>query len=146
MNYLSNFAEKLKELMFDNGEMTAKALAAELGLPPPTITRYRKAHNLPSVKNLVLIADYFNCSTDYLLGKEPENKNLTFKACPPFSERIVFLAKNFRKNFYAFYREAKIPESTFFEWKNGESVPTLDSVIKLAEYLDCRIDFILGRE
>lgn len=146
MQYLSNFAERLKELMFDNGEMTAKALAAELGLPAPTITRYRKAHNLPSVKNLVLLADYFGCSTDFLLGKEADGKNLIFKTCPPFSERIVFLAKQLCKNYYEFYNKAGIPESTFFEWKNGESEPTIDSVIRIAEHFDCRIDYILGRE
>lgn len=143
---LSKFGETLCELMFERNNMTAKALSEELGIPAPTITRYRKAQHLPAVENLVKIADYFKCSTDFLLGLEDENKYLTFKPCPPFSEQIVFLTEYSKKNFYQFYHDLDIPESTFFEWKNGSSKPTLESINKIAKYFDRRIDFVLGRE
>lgn len=31
------------------------------------------------------------------------------------------------------------------DWKSGRSMPTATKLIKLADYLDCSIDFILGR-
>lgn len=145
MVILSKFGETLCDLMFENN-MTAKALATVLNIPAPTITRYRKAQHLPTVENLVKIADYFHRSTDFLLGLEPENATLTFKTCPPFSQQIVFLTKHFRLAFYSFYHKLNIPESTFFEWKNGSSLPNIESIKKIADYLDCRIDFVLGRE
>ena len=143
---LSKFAETLCDLMFEKNNITAKALSAELNIPAPTITRYRKAQHIPTIDNLVKIADYFNCSTDFLLGLENENPSLTFKPCPPFSEQLVVLAEYSKKTYYQFYHEIKIPESTFFEWKNGSSKPTLESVKKIADYFDSRIDFVLGRE
>lgn len=146
MIILSKFAETLCDLMFEHNNLTAKELAHELGLPAPAITRYRKAQNLPNVENLVKLADYFHCSTDFLLGFENENPHLTFKPCPPFSEQIVFLTEYFKLNFYKFYRTVGIPESTFFEWKNGSAKPKIDSLKKIADHFDCRIDFILGRE
>ncbi len=143
---LSKFAETLCDLMFEKSNMSAKALAAELNIPAPTITRYRKAQHVPNVENLVKIADYFNRSTDFLLGLETENSSLTFKRCPPFSLQIVYLTKHFNYTYYSFYHALRIPESTFFEWKNGSSKPTLESIKKIADFFDCRIDFVLGRE
>ena len=143
---LSKFAETLCDLMFEHDNMTAKALAEELGIPAPTITRYRKAQHVPTVDNLVKIADYFHRSTDFLLGLEEENLSLTFKPCPPFSEQLIFLTKYFKDNYCNFYHTLEIPESTFFEWKNGSSKPSLESIEKIADYFGRRIDFILGRE
>ncbi len=142
---LSIFAETLGDLIFDN-KLNGKMLAKKLEISAPTVTRYLRAERTPNIENLIKIADYFNRSTDYLLGFEEEKDNLTFKKCPPFSEQIEFLAKHFKKSFYSFYREVKIPESTFFEWKNGSSLPTLDSIIKIAEHFGCSVDFVLGRE
>jgi len=142
---LSKFGETLCDLMFEK-DLTTKAFAAELGIPAPTVTRYRKAQHAPSVENLLKIADYFHRSTDFLLGLEPENSCLTFRPCPPFSTQIVYLAKHFHLTYYRFCRTVKIPESTFFEWKSGESMPSLENIKKIADYFDCRIDFILGRE
>jgi len=146
MNILSKFAETLCDLMFEHNNITTKALADTLGLPAPAITRYRKAQNLPNVEHLVKLADYFHCSTDFLLGLEHENPDLTFKSCPPFSEQIVFLTEYFKLNYRSFYIGVGIPESTFFEWKNGSTKPKIDSLIKIANYFECRIDFVLGRE
>jgi len=146
MDYLSNFAETLCDLMFENNDMTAKALSEELKIPAPTITRYRKGQHVPSVENLIKIADYFHRSTDILLVFEAENLALTFKPCPPFSKQIVYLTKYFELSYYSFYHSVNIPESTFFEWKNGSTKPTLENIKKIADYFDCRIDFVLGRE
>lgn len=142
---LSKFGETLKELL-DERKLTAKQLAAELGVSAPTITRYIRAERMPDINILVLIADYFSCSTDYLLGKEPDNPNLNFKKCPPFCEQIKILAKHFCATYDAFYTKADIHESTFYEWKCGSSIPTLESIFKIATKFECRIDYVLGRE
>ena len=142
---LSKFGETVKELM-DERNLTGKQLGLELGVAGPTITRYIRAERMPDINIFVLIADYFNCSTDYLLGRESDNQNLKFKKCPPFTEQIEILAKHFSPTFSAFYKKAKIHESTFYEWKNGNSIPTLESIIRIADNFECRVDFILGRE
>ena len=142
---LSKFGENLKELLKER-EMTGKQLAIDIGVAAPTITRYTNGERMPDINILVSIADYFNCSTDFLFDREPDNQNLKFKKCPPFSEQIVILAKHFRPTYDAFYSDAEISESTFYEWKKGESLPTLESIIKIADKFECRIDFVLGRE
>lgn len=31
------------------------------------------------------------------------------------------------------------------DWKSGRSKPNIDTVIKIADYLDCSVDYLLGR-
>lgn len=46
------------------------------------------------------------------------------------------------------YKVAKatgIGNSTFTDWKNGRSTPKLDKLAKIADYLDCSVDYLLGK-
>lgn len=142
---LSKFGENVKGLLNER-DMTAKQLAKKIGVAAPTITRYINGERMPDINILVLIADYFNCSTDYLFDKEPDNQNLKFKKCPPFTEQIAILARHFSPTFEEFYENAKISKTAFFDWKNGNRLPTLESIFKIADTYECRLDFVLGRE
>ena len=122
---MSEFSERLSGLIFEHN-LNRKTLAKNTGISATCITHYLQDKRFPTIKSLISIADYFNCSTDFLLGREEQNTTLIFKQCPPFSEQIAIIAKHFCKSYYAFYRELNIPESTFFEWKNGSSQPTLE--------------------
>lgn len=31
------------------------------------------------------------------------------------------------------------------DWKSGRSKPNIDTIIKIADYLDCSVDYLLGR-
>ncbi len=145
MDILSNFTETFKFLISDT-DLSGEELAAALGTNPPTLSRYKNGIHAPSIEFLVNVADYFKCSVDYLLGLEEERSFSTFKKCPPIKERMAELPKLFGMSYYAFCRAVKIPESGFYEWKNGNSVPTIQSIVRIAKHFDRRVDFILGRE
>ena len=142
---LSKFAETLEELIFDRG-MAAKSLSEALGYEPSTITRYLRGERVPTVENLVSLADYFSCSTDFLLGRTETSNALNFKPCPPFNERLEWLLKHFKCSSYKIYNETGISKSRYYDWKNGKRIPTVDNIIRLAELFDCSTDFVLGRE
>lgn len=59
---------RLRNLMSER-EGTHDDLAAILGVQRQTVTNYCNGISSPSLENLVLIADYFNTSVDYLLGR-----------------------------------------------------------------------------
>ena len=84
MDNLSKLSEMLDSLMFER-ELNLTQLANEVGIEKATLSRYFRALMTPSVENLVKLADYFQCTTDYLLGRETENYPTVFKPCPPFS-------------------------------------------------------------
>lgn len=142
---MSEFIERLEYLLFEKN-LNRKTLAQEIGLNATCITHYLQGKRLPTVESLVRIADYFQCSTDFLLGREEENRFLRFKPCPPFSQQIEFLKGYFQCSSYHIYHGTGISKSGYYDWKRGKRMPTLENVIKLAECFDCRVDFILGRE
>jgi len=49
--------------------LTMKDAARDLGLPYTTYVNYEKGDREPSSETLILIADYYNTSVDYLIGK-----------------------------------------------------------------------------
>lgn len=63
------FAERLLELRKEKNVSQA-ALAKSLGVSFAVVCYWETDRSEPTAPNIVKLADYFNVSTDYLLGKE----------------------------------------------------------------------------
>ena len=61
------FSERVKELRKSKG-LTQRQMAAALGITERSYQRY-EAENNPNNDTLIKLADFFNVSTDYLLGR-----------------------------------------------------------------------------
>lgn len=61
------FCERLKELRNENN-LSAKKLAQILNVSDSTVIRWEKEEIVPSIEHLKNIAQFFNVSSDYLLG------------------------------------------------------------------------------
>ncbi|MBQ9953145.1 MAG: helix-turn-helix transcriptional regulator [Clostridia bacterium] len=59
---------RLKELRNAKGISQLK-LAMDLNMNQNTISRYETGEREPGVNELIRIADYFNVSVDYLIGR-----------------------------------------------------------------------------
>lgn len=66
---MNRFAPQLKELREEKG-LTQSELAKELGFTQSAIAKWENGERNPSLDVLILIAKYFDVSTDYLLGLE----------------------------------------------------------------------------
>ena len=56
-------------MLIRESETSDKQIAAELGIGHGVITEWRKGRNKPGTEAIVKLADYFNVSADYLLGR-----------------------------------------------------------------------------
>ena len=65
---MAQLGEILAELRQERG-MTQKALGHVLCVSAGTISNYEKGVHLPDADKLIILADYFHVSTDYLLGR-----------------------------------------------------------------------------
>ncbi|AWK51016.1 XRE family transcriptional regulator [Clostridium beijerinckii] len=65
---MSKFPIRLKELREEKG-LLSKDFAKLMSVEPATITNWEKGNRFPKDDVLIKIADYFDCSTDYLLGR-----------------------------------------------------------------------------
>lgn len=65
---MANFGELLAELRLDR-KMTQRDLANILHVSIGTISNYEKGVHYPDIEKLVDLANFFDISTDYLLGR-----------------------------------------------------------------------------
>lgn len=61
-------SQMLKKVRQEKG-VTAKAVADELGILPDTYRSYETGRREPNLETLIAIANYYNVSVDYLLGR-----------------------------------------------------------------------------
>ena len=62
------FQDRLHELR-NQSKMTQRDIAAHLGITQPSYIRYENGKSEPTLECLVKIADLFDVSVDYLLGR-----------------------------------------------------------------------------
>lgn len=67
------FSLRLKELIKCNG-ITSKAVADAIGVSKQAINQLEKQISIPSTNNLIAIAEFFNVSIDYLVGRTDNPK------------------------------------------------------------------------
>lgn len=60
----NNFVQILQER-----NITAYKVSKETGISQGRMNEYKSGKTMPTVENLVKIADYLECSIDYLLGR-----------------------------------------------------------------------------
>ncbi len=143
MQEKANFAERLSEVI-EYANLNAFTLSKIVGCGHASTSRYLNGEN-PSLEILVKLADYFQCSTDFLLGLTNDDITENYLPTPPFSERLPFLLDFFKISAYRLQKLTGIAKSAITYWKNGIRTPTLDSVIRIAKALDCPVDFVIGR-
>lgn len=97
---MTTFGEKIKDLRKEKG-ITQKEMAQALSVTVSTLSHWECDYQEPSFKDLALLANYFDVSTDYLLGvmEDEETPRLNTPAALPLDE--TELLKNYRALSYA---------------------------------------------
>lgn len=76
---LGDEMENLKELRQRLG-LTQLALQMKTGIDQAVISKYESGERVPTVENLMLLAEFFNTSLDYLMDRTDEKKPYNKKA------------------------------------------------------------------
>ena len=146
---LSIFAERLKELIEESGK-SIDVIAAEMNHNVYDLYHWQsgKSRYLLSVKNFVMLADYFGCSLTFLLGIDDVNTLPSPRRdIPPFSERFAAVLKEKGMSVYALAAKAGVSNtSVYYDWLNGKKSPRIDSLLKTAAAIGVTPDYLLGRE
>src|SRR4030042_1947655 len=75
---MADFASRLRELRAQR-KLRQKDLAAKLGVAQTTVANYEQGSRFPGEATLERIADFFDVSMDYLLGRA----ELSIRQTPP---------------------------------------------------------------
>ena len=144
---MSHFAERVSGYMIAQ-DLTAKSLAEKTGLPRTTVSGILQGKHEPSTKVLITLADFFHCSTDYLLGLTDaysEDEKFTTPT-EEFSVRLRRLMKSSGVSGYKLTKIYQISGNLIYQWLSGASIPSTFNLIKLSTALDVSVDCLLGRE
>lgn len=122
------------QILREQNEMTQEQLAKLVSLSQQTIGHYEKGRANPSMETVILLAQLFNVSTDYLLGltddKSTARKNIHF-----IGEKLTALRNAKGLSVLELSNVTGTNESVLLEVEAEQTTPDSDMVTKICEAL-----------
>ena len=87
---IQGLGERLQKLRKER-RLSQKELAKVLGVSAGIISNYESSERTPSLENLIALATFYRCSTDYLLGLDKTEDLPTIDASPLTKEQRILL-------------------------------------------------------
>lgn len=145
------FTSRLNKLIEDE-KINPHQLAIAAKISSRSIYDYINGVCIPVYSTFVQIANYFEVSTDYLLGIADESIRCYYSEC-----EIKDIPKNFAARLKGLLKEKGLKQIdlarmlhkqplTISEWVNAKSMPETATLIDLAKIFDCTTDYLLYRE
>lgn len=141
---MSITAERLNALLKENG-YNLNSLSIRIGVSPSAIRKWLNADADLVLANILKIADLFDCSLDYIAGRSDDDSKCGFKTAPAFGMQLRKVIDESEKSVYDICKHTTFKWQCFSDWFNGKQ-PRLSSLVQLADYFDCTIDGLVGRE
>lgn len=157
-------AERLRALR-KKYHLSQAATAKQVKVSFPTYCRYEHDEREPSATTLVLLADLFSVSTDYLLGRaeKPNTRKVNTSShsedsfpkwsnsnieeaqiVATFAENLLSLRKKSRWSQQLAAEQIGIPVSTYRRYETGKREPTLTTLVKIADCYHLTLDELIS--
>ena len=140
----ANFKDALQELLFQSG-LNAYQFSLQAGIPEANIYYWLADQYLPSVEYIVIIADYLNCSIEYLFGLTDDKCFIKAKHPSDFISRFTSLLKEKKCTKYCVAKNCGVGRSAISKWFHMQKMPKIETLVKLSEFFGCSIDYLIGR-
>ena len=116
-----------------------------LGIEYGVFTAIMDYGKIPKPVVLMRIADYFNVSIEYLLGRTEQEYFEKAEHPTTFHERFKQLRERYQMTEYAVAQRLHISTSYTTAWRKKNYIPSLDNLTVLSEIFKTSIDYLLGR-
>ncbi len=143
----AGFVDKINEFMLLK-ELDAKTLATELSVSPSTIynllqNRYKQPDTLVFFK----LIEYFGYSADYMLGFEefPSEDAHYYPPLRTYGDKLKTLLQQKGETQKTFIENMKISTCLAYKWFSNKTLPSVEYLIKLANYFDLTVDAFIER-
>lgn len=132
--------------LLEEHDIKAKPLGKKIGIDNTSIYFYKRG-SLPNVENAVKLANYFNCTLNYLFGLDTYPDEFDFSLTydiSKFYDRYDALLEEKECSHYYLSTLIGLCDSSKDAWKKG-AIPKMESLIKIAKFFDVSIDYLVGR-
>ena len=141
-----SFSEVLNDLIIDTG-LSKRQVALLCNVTTSQMTAFLRGA-VPSIETAVKFANYFDCSLNYLMGCDDDKHQTklirTDFELEHFLDRFNSVLAANKISHWQLCKRIGVSESNIRGWRKG-AVPKLDTLCKIANYLNCSIDYLLGR-
>lgn len=155
INYIKNlnievkmveFVDSLNDLISGTNK-SLRQLSKESSVSTMQYSRYLNG-SIPTIDISLKIAEYFQCTLDYMFGLSDEKKSLKYTSYKYDISKFLtnyekLLAQN-NMSHYKFIKNSPFDESIIRHWKQG-SIPRMDIIYYIAKNLNGSIDDLIGR-
>ena len=120
-------------------------------LPKTMNIDYRSLSNainygiVPKPRILIRMADFFNTSIKYLLGKSDNDYFILSNNRTTFKNRFIELCTEKQVTYYKVSQACHFDKSYISRWLNKNYLPSLELLEILSDYFNVSIDYLLGR-
>ena len=142
---MNKFPERLKELMFYRGNMKSEELAKTIGVSGSSVRSWCNGTQNIYLSNMIKLADFFECSLDFLAGLTDYQDTVKPIKCPPFYENLRKVMKEEGITRYSLTKKGELNDTYFTQWKRGADVH-INTLLYLAKQIKCTLDHLVGRE
>lgn len=134
----SVFPERLKQLRVE-AKLTQQQMAEAFNIKQPTYAQWETGRTKPKGETLEKFADFFNVSTDYLLGKTQPKKELSV-----FPERLRQLRIETDLTQQELAKNLNVSQQIIGLWERGERKPKIEAITNIAEYFNVSPKYLIG--
>ena len=138
------FQKRFKSILEDN-EYSRNELIKLIPISQSTLSNALSYGIIPSIKTLIKIADFFNLSIDFLLGKSDEENFEKSASTSTFHQRFESLCIEKGVTHYKVAADCLFDKSCISKWFSKNFTPELEILELLCDYFKVSLDYILGR-
>ncbi|MBO5102573.1 MAG: helix-turn-helix transcriptional regulator, partial [Clostridia bacterium] len=144
---MDNFVDILRDLVNEKG-LSLRKLEKESGISSNQYSRYLRGA-MPAVDCAIKMANYFNCSLDYLFGLTDKRNYTNYSNIlgdwSVFLGRYKKLLENNKITHWKFCKNNGLSESNIRHWENYGEHPNIATLFVISFNLGDSIDFLVGR-
>lgn len=145
MSISIEYQERIVDLVEDNSVTDVTILAQAIGIDYRALSYSLKYGMVPSSRTLIIIADYFNVSMEYLLGKSDDSFFEKSKEKNSFWDRLELLCKERQSNYCKESKACHFDKNYISRWIKNKYIASLDMLEILADHFEVSLDYLLGR-
>lgn len=139
------------KLLRESRQKSQQEVCSALNIEQSTLANYENGKRMPKIDILIKIAEYYQCSVDFLLGLEKNGKTDYANYTMDTSE----FAFDFRMRIRDLMAEQKMSEDEFAKkiglnheegdsYLYGNRIPSIEDLIKIAGALNVSTDYLLN--
>ena len=146
---MDTFARRLREQREKRG-ISQNEMASILNIKETAYQHYEYGRVKPKVETLTKMAEFFEVSTDFLLGLTDNNETKRSKFEDNIKKSIATILRAERKRIGITQKQMadqlNLGYTTYQQYENCKRMPLNELLVHMANYFHIEMDMLLGRK